>query len=1005
MPASSWIIPVWLIHNLLNVMSEKSRQLESIVFGVICAVITYLPVCVADDAEGIAFFEARIRPVLIKHCYSCHSVKAREVKGSLLVDSAGGLLKGGDSGTALVAGKPEVSLLVEALRHESLEMPPAERLPEKVIRDFEKWVAMGAPDPRTDEVTHSSARTIDIEAGRKFWAFQPVLDHEPPLEGRSPATAKSPIDAFVDDRLVQAGLQPLPPAGAETIIRRIFFDLTGLPPLADDLHEFVGDASPTLYSAMVDRLLQSPQFGVHWGRHWLDVARYADSNGGDFNATFHNAWRYRDYVVAAMNNDKPFDHFVREQIAGDLLPFVSDAQRTEQMIATGFLMVGTKMLSERDKVKLQMDVVDEQINTVGAAFMGMTLGCARCHDHKFDPIPTNDYYALAGIFRSTRTLEGESQKYVSTWLRTPLPADPEHAAVLKEHDSRQKELEARLKKQDKLLADLKMQSAVDSRLIVDDAAAKLIGDWKSSTLTPRFIGKGYIHDDRKGKGEKSVEFSWKVPKSATYEVRLSYTSGSTRASNVPVTVSFDGGKETVRLDQTEFPPLDEKFAAIGRFAFDTAQAASVTVSNTGTEGFVIVDAVQFVEVDGAGSVVAPDEEVLSQRSAAELTKQNEAVELLRQKLKQLKKNAPPDLPKAIAAGELLTVGDCEICIRGEHSNPGAKIPRGFLQVAVRNAVPSITENQSGRKELADWITDAEHPLTARVIVNRVWSHLLGEGIVRSVDNFGELGERPTHPQLLDHLAARFVTPAGETTKQGAAGFGWSIKSLIREIVLSQVYLRSSLYDEASWQLDPDNRLLWKAQRRRLTAESLRDAMLKISGTLDLSSGGSPVQGAGTLVRSNSVNDEGYQSRETVRRSVYLPIIRNELPSILTAFDFADPDLVVGKRAVTNVPAQALLLMNSPFVMDRAQQTAERLCTDRSQTVRNLIDQTYRIVLSRTVAPEELQRALRFLRISDPGKTIDAADKADAATSSELISTRLSRFVHVLFASTEFRMLN
>ncbi|MEO1979654.1 MAG: DUF1553 domain-containing protein, partial [Fuerstiella sp.] len=349
-------------------------------------------------------------------------------------------------------------------------------------------------------------------------------------------------------------------------------------------------------------------------------------------------------------------------------------------------------------------------------------------------------------------------------------------------------------------------------------------------------------------------------------------------------------------------------------------------------------------------------------------------------------------------------GDCEVCIRGEHSNLGAKVPRGFLQVAA-TAVPRIKENQSGRIELADWIADAKHPLTARVIVNRVWSHLLGEGIVRSVDNFGELGERPTHPRLLDHLAARFVTPAGDRTQQGAAGFGWSIKSLIREILLSHVYLRSSLHDEASWHTDPDNRLLWKAHRRRLTAESLRDAMLKISGTLDLSSSGSPVQGAGTLVRSNSADDEGYQSEETMRRSLYLPIIRNELPSILTVFDFADPDLVVGKRAVTNVPAQALLMMNSPFVMDRAQQTAERLCTDKSQTVRNLIGQTYRIVLSRTAAPVELQRALAFLKISDPEQTLEAEDRNNAASSSELMITRLSRFVHVLFASTEFRMLN
>ena len=992
------------IHHFVPAMREMLRQFESLVVAVSCVAVACSSVCAADDAERFAFFETRIRPVLIEHCYSCHSSKAKEVKGSLLVDSAGGLLHGGESGTALVAGKPDESLLIEALRYEGLEMPPTERLPENVIGDFEKWVAMGAPDPRAGDGAQAAARTIDIEQGREFWAFQPVQDHEPPSHAKS-AAANSSIDAFVEDRLVQAGLQQSAPAAAETVVRRSYFDLTGLPPTADELKAFVDNTSPTAYAAMVDRLLQSSQFGVHWGRHWLDVVRYADSNGGDFNATFHNAWKYRDYVVAAMNNDKPFDRFVREQIAGDLLPFESEGQRTEQMIATGFLMVGTKMLSERDKVKLQMDVVDEQINTVGAAFMGMTLGCARCHDHKFDPIPTHDYYALAGIFRSTRTLEGESQKYVSTWLRAALPADPEHVTAIKEHESRQKELEASLKKENKLLAELKKVSVVANRLIVDDVAAKLIGAWKLSALTPRFVGKGYIHDDGKGKGEKSVEFAWKPPKSTTYEVRLSYTSGSTRARNVPVTVGFDGGSETVTLDQTMVPPLDETFAVIGRFAFDAAQTASVIVSNANTMGFVIVDAVQFVEVDDDGMLVASADSTLSQRSAAELTKQIEAVKSLELELEQLKESAPPELPQAIAAGDAPTIGDCEVCIRGEHGNLGAKVPRGFLQVAATTAAPRFNENQSGRRELAAWIADAEHPLTARVFVNRVWSHLLGEGLVRSVDNFGELGERPTHPRLLDHLAARFVTPAGERTGQGAAGFGWSIKSLIREIVLSLAYLRSSLHDEASWQTDPENRLLWKAHRRRLPAESLRDAMLKISGTLNLSPGGSPVQGAGTLVRSNSADDEGYDAEETVRRSLYLPIIRNELPSILTVFDFADPDLVMGKRAVTNVPAQALLMMNSPFVMDRAQQTAERLCTNKSQTVRSLIDQAYRSVLSRPVAPAELQRALSFLRISDPEQTIEAEDNAADASSSEFIITRLSRFVHVLFASTEFRMLN
>jgi hypothetical protein len=501
----------------------------------------------ADEAKAIdpaklEFFESRIRPVLIKHCYECHSAKSKEVKGSLLVDSAAGLLQGGDSGPAIVAGKPNKSPLIEALRYEGVEMPPAGRLPANVVKDFERWVEMGSPDPRTDNPAPGVVkpqRTIDLEAGRQFWAFQSIINHARP-DVSDKSWPNSDIDAFVLQKLEAAGLKPAADASRRTLIRRVYFDLIGLPPSPEEVTAFLKDDSDGALNTVVDRLLESPQFGVHWGRHWLDVARYADSNGADFNATFHNAWKYRDYVIDSFNQDKPFDQFVREQIAGDLLSHENDEQLTEGIIATGFLMLGTKMLSERDKEKLTMDVVDEQLNTIGQTFMAVTLGCARCHDHKFDPIPTKDYYALAGILKSTRTLQGESQQYVSTWPRRQLPAKSEHVAAVEKFELTKKELQASIKEAKKQTTSLKLKAEQlrkkTNALLVDDSEAELTGNWQKSSYSKPFIGQGYIHDANSEKGEKWAEFTITIPQSATYDVQLAYTAGENRADNVPISV-------------------------------------------------------------------------------------------------------------------------------------------------------------------------------------------------------------------------------------------------------------------------------------------------------------------------------------------------------------------------------------------------------------------------------------------------------------------------------------
>ncbi|MEZ6122082.1 MAG: DUF1553 domain-containing protein [Planctomycetaceae bacterium] len=946
-----------------------------------------------------------MRPVLVQHCYECHSADAEAAKGGLLLDSSAATLTGGDSGPAVVPGKPDESPLIEALRYDGLEMPPSGRLSESIVRDFERWIADGAFDPRTDSPQpRPSSAGIDLEQGRLFWAFQPITSPSVP-KPRDPVSTS--IDAFVAVQREAAGLKAAPKSDPATLVRRLWFDLIGLPPATEELAGAVRlietDRSGGV-AAIVDQLLKSEQFGVHWGRHWLDVARYADSNGGDFNATFHNAWRYRDYVVDAFNRDLPFDRFVREQIAGDLLPADDDQQRARQVIATGFLMLGTKMLSERDKEKLTLDVVDEQISTVGSAFLGMTLGCARCHDHKFDPVPIRDYYALAGIFASTRTLQGESQKYVSTWPKTSLPAAPEHVAAVEAWEATEKQLKSNLKAAEKDLEDLRKNQSADSRFIVDNEAAEVMGYWKPSALTPGFVGAGYIHDDQQDKGRKSVKFTWQPPATARCEVRLSYIPGANRAENVPIRIEHAEGISDVTLDQSKAPSIDRRFTSVGIFSFAADRPAVITVSNAGTKGYVIADAVWFVPVDSENR---PVETPATGADDPLLAAKTQSVDELKKQLAAHQKDAPEPLPQAIAVQDIPKPEDCAVCIRGEHRSRGQLVPRGFLQVVsdASAAPPELPQDQSGRRELAEWITSDRNPLTARVIVNRVWAHLMREGIVRSVDNFGSLGERPTHPELLDYLAAEFCLPPDQLTVAGKPGLGWSIKGLIREITLTETYQQRSRHDAGNAAVDPENRLLWRAHRRRLSAEEIRDGLLKISGSLDLSPGGTPVPGAGVLVKSNDANAEGFVPDETQRRSLYLPIIRNELPAVLTAFDFADPDLVVGKRPVTNVPAQALFLLNSPFVMSAAEGTARQVLKDTPRTADQLIDNVCLRLLSRHVLPEELERFSSFLELEGSRAELSAIDPtSEDDKSAEPLVTRLTRLIHTLTASTEFLLL-
>ena len=754
--------------------------------------------------EHLDFFEKKIRPVLVERCYECHSTAAKKNKGGLTLDTRDGVLKGGDAGSAIVPGEPDKSKLIEAVRYKNrdLQMPPKSPLSPEQVRDLEQWVKLGAPDPRTEAAAQTSGkRALTVEEGRQFWAFQPLANPSVPKVGNRQSAITNPIDAFITAKLAEKKLIAAAPADRRSLIRRATFDLTGLPPTPEEVDAFLADKSPDAFAKVVERLLNTPGYGERWGRHWLDVARYADSNGLDENVAFGNAWRYRDYVVNSFNADKPFNRFVQEQIAGDLLPAEGTPQRHEQLTALGFLSIGPKLLAEPDKVKLEMDLIDEQIETLGRAFLGMTFGCARCHDHKFDPVPTADYYALAAIFKSTRTMD--DLKTIAKWHEPEVATPAERAAV-----------EAHQKK----VADQKA------------AIAKLVATANKSLVTD--------------KGLKEV------PKNA----------------------------------ESQYP------------------------TNTVVE-----------------------------------------LKQLRADLKKLE-DAAPELPSTMGVTDSTNVvKTMPVHIRGSHLTLGKPIPRGFPQVMqVAGLRSEMPEKQSGRLELAQWLASPEHPLTARVMVNRIWRWHFGQGLVASTDNFGILGDQPSHPELLDWLARKFIAE------------GWSVKAMHRLIMSSAAYQRSSQPTAATRRsnADPENKLLAHFPIRRLEAEEVRDAVHFVAGTLDRTMGGKtiPVKNREFFFNHTSKDATTYDSP---RRALYLPVVRNNVYDLFEQFDFPDPAVPNGNRNATVVAPQALLMLNSDLVGKAAEKFAASLLASASDDARRL-ELAYQKAYARPPTAKELSRAKKFL---------------------------------------------
>ncbi len=753
----------------------RKRSLLAAVAGVLaCA-----RAVAAAEVAGLEFFEKRVRPVLVERCYECHGEKKQ--KGGLRLDSAGAVLKGGDSGPALVPGKPEESRLVKGISWSDpdFQMPPKNKLSDSEIAALTEWIKLGAPDPRTN--AESQISNSKSAVATNHWAYQPLKKVGAPPT-RNPSWPRADIDRFVLAMLEAKQIQPTGDADRATLIRRAYYDLIGLPPTPEQVDAFVNDKSPEAFARVVDRLLASPQFGERWGRHWLDVARYGESvtlRG----FVFKEAWRYRDYVIEALNNDLRFDEFIREQIAGDLLPSSTISEKRRRMVATTFLALGNTNLEEQDKAQLRMDIVDEQLDTIGKAFLAQTIGCARCHDHKFDPISTRDYYAMAGILRNTKTVTNAN---VSGWIENPLPVEPDQEETFRKNEVLVAALQLEIKaaketakalsgksSEPKSARDFKPAVIAASELpglVVDSAQAKAVGEWKHSQFSKQYIGDGYVHDDLQGKGEKTLTFQPDLKK-GRYEVRFAYQHGATRATNVPVTVFHADGETTIHINEQEAPVIDGRFVSLGQFRFEGNGFGYALVSNEGTAGHVTADAVQFLPVELAENApVAGDTgRPIAKKGDVKATTQLKSLE---EKLKKLQESGPKR-PLAMSVREEEKIEDTFVHVRGSVHNLGAKVPRGFLQAATLGTPPVVSENQSGRREFAEWIASPSNPLTDRVMVNRVWHWLFGAGLVRTTDNFGTMGEAPSHPELLDHLAGQFIEQ------------GWSVKKLVREIMLSR----------------------------------------------------------------------------------------------------------------------------------------------------------------------------------------------------------------------------
>ena len=835
------------------------------------------PISAQEPAE---FFESHVRPVLSKNCYACHT---NSKLGGLQLDSREHLLKGGNSGPAIVPGQPDSSLLLQAVRrtHERLKMPPQGKLSDEEITSLAAWVKMGAIWPSSPPAPKSTAYVISPEQ-RAFWSFQPV--RKPAIPNvKDSRWAKSAIDRFILAKLESEGLKPVRPADRRALIRRVTFDLTGLPPTPDEVDAFVADRAPDALAKVVDRLLASPHYGERQARHWLDLARYADGNlGASKDTPYPNAYRYRDWVIRAFNQDMPYDLFVKAQLAADLLP-----NNQELLPALGFHALGGN--------------ADERVDVTTRGLLGLTVACAQCHDHKYDPIPTQDYYSLLGVFRSSETHE------------IPLAPDTAVAAY--------KEIEKKIEDKKFEVDEFLRKSNVDlSEMLVRKTARYMVAVFtkEPGDLDPKILERWtrYLAAEKDYsylKAWDSVESLEQARKVADeFQTFVISVFEDKKAKDDRNYVAL-GGAKGVRDERTRQYTNLESLDILKYYLW--RDLASEPYKK------------DFLDFKG-GVYYFGDKEIGRYLSA----EANDYYKGLKAELAALKNSLPEQYPFLHAVRDSSKPADVRVAIRGEASNLGEVAPRRNLRILC-NGDPVRYTNGSGRLELAESIASASNPLTARVIVNRIWKQHFGQGIVRTPSNFGQLGERPTHPELLDYLASRLVEN------------GWSLKALHREILLSAAYQLSVDHNAADYAKDPDNRLLWHANlRQRLDAEELRDSLLAVAGKLDLSMYGPPSPLKDTYCR----------------RAIYGYVGRTKPDSMLALFDFPNPNNMSEQRTVTVGPLQRLYFLNNDFVTQMATALADRLDGDSDE---RKIGQAYRLLFGRLPTKSETGLGLDFLRRS------------------------------------------
>jgi cytochrome c553 len=882
----------------------------------------------AQSVDPLEFFEKSVRPVLVEKCQVCHNANLKTAE--LDLSSAAGFLHGGASGPLVSRDQPEKSKLLEVISYEErLKMPPTGKLSNEEIANLTAWVKAGAPwpgAPKAAEAPKPAAAKGFTDEQKKFWAFQPVADPAPP-EVKDPSWARTPIDRFVLAKLEEKNLAPAPPADKPTLLRRVTFDLTGLPPTVKEIDAFLADDSPQAFDRVVERLLASPRYGEHWGRHWLDVARYADSTGNDEDHRYPYAWRYRDYVIEAFNSDLPYDQFIREQVAGDLLPPVNPADSINRrgIVATGFLALGPKALAQQDKKKMIYDVYDEQVDVLSKAFLGITVACARCHDHKFDPIRTRDYYSMVGIFASTRNFD-DSGTHVSKMLYTPLVSEQLYEDF-KSH--RLKIIYKHLDLDEALAEDLEKHALdVNTRLADYMVAA-------------RELGKGGADADAASLASRHNLDAALLKKWADYlkptDPAREHLAEWRAAQPEQWRQVAAGYQERAQKQLNDWVESQKKFRArVRESAKDRVMPVKPRTFSRETDAFVFE---VFYAENGPFAVSEQEEE--SALPPEGLAK----VRALRAELKQLEGTAPPEPPMACAVQEGDVV-EQTVFIRGDYNSPGEAAPKTFPAIIAGEDQHPV-ESGSGRLELANWLARPDNPLTARVMVNRIWQWHFGEGIVRTPSNFGKMGERPTNPELLDYLAQRFVDG------------GWSVKKMHRLILHSSAYRMSSAATDRKAEQDPENLLLSRFSRRRLAVEEIRDGLLAIGGSLDLEMGGTMQAGFGTDGE-NSNDRLSIDPTSVTRRMVYLPLRRSNLPTLLNLFDFGDATIPQDKRPLTNVAPQALFMMNSEFVAGRARNVAQSLLDEAALSDSVRLERAYLRTLNRRPDAEEIDTGLSYL---------------------------------------------